>query len=167
MGTAMSDELHPFTDPQGAFKDGIMPWLRKHRTRNLITAPVIYSMVLPLLVLDLCVTVYQAMCFPIYQIGKVHRGDFIVFDRQHLAQLTWIEKFHCTYCAYASGLIAYVGEIVGRTEEYFCPIKHAKDVLAAHGHYVRFLPYSVPDNYAEIVEQHRASLGDKEGPTAP
>jgi len=80
--------------------------------------------------MDLCVTLYQAFCFPIYRIAKVRRANYIVLDRQHLEYLNLIEKFHCTYCGYASGLVAYVYEIVARTEEYFCPIKHARRISA-------------------------------------
>jgi hypothetical protein len=163
----MTEKAPHYRDHMVTPKAGLLHWLRVKRAQNLITAPVIYSMVIPLLLLDIFVTLYQALCFPIYKIDKVRRGDHMVFDRQHLAKLTWIDKSHCTYCAYATGLIAYVSEIIGRTEEYFCPIKHAKDVLAAHGHYVRFLPYNVPDNYEEIVEQHRARLAEKHDPKAP
>ena len=104
-------------------------WLVTYRPQNLITGPIIYSMIFPLLILDVFVTVYQATCFPIYRVAKVSRGDYIVFDRQQLEYLNFIEKFHCTYCAYGAGLIAYVGEIVARTEQYFCPIKHARRIL--------------------------------------
>ena len=36
----------------------------------IITAPVIYSLIVPLLLLDLFVTVYQAICFPVYGIAE-------------------------------------------------------------------------------------------------
>ena len=35
-----------------------------------LTAPVIYSLIFPLLLLDMFVTVYQAICFPGYGIAK-------------------------------------------------------------------------------------------------
>ena len=35
---------------------------------SLLTAPIIYSLLLPLLMLDLWVTLYQSICFPIYGI---------------------------------------------------------------------------------------------------
>ena len=50
---------------------------------------------------------------------KVKRGDYIIFDRQNLNYLNFIEKFHCTYCFYGAGMIAYISEIVARTEQYF------------------------------------------------
>ncbi len=70
-----------------------------------LTAPVIYSLIFPLLLLDLFVTVYQAVCFPVYGIAKVRRGDYLIFDRYHLGYLNALEKLNCAYCAYANGLI--------------------------------------------------------------
>ena len=141
-------------------KNGFFHWLVTNRPLNLITGPIIYSMIIPMLVLDACVSFYQATCFPIYGIIKLRRGDFIVFDRQQLGYLNFIEKFHCTYCAYGNGLMAYVTEIVGRTEEYFCPIKHARKMLGAHSRYARFLSYGDADSYAAKLEKFRVNLGD-------
>lgn len=70
-----------------------------YRPQNLITGPIIYSMIVPLLLLDGCESFYQATCFSIYGITKVHRDDYFVYDRQQLGYLNFIEKFHCTYCA--------------------------------------------------------------------
>jgi hypothetical protein len=146
-------------------KTSFFRWLVTYRPQNLITGPIIYSMIIPMLVLDVCVSFYQASCFPIYGITKVRRGDYIVFDRQQLGFLNFIEKFHCTYCAYGNGLMAYVTEIVGRTEEYFCPIKHARKMLGAHSRYARFLSYGDADNYAAKLEEFRVNLG-KESQTS-
>lgn len=145
-------------------KTGFFHWLVTYRPQNLITGPIIYSMIVPMLFLDLCVSFYQATCFPIYGITKVRRGDYIVFDRQQLGYLNFIEKFHCTYCAYGNGLLAYVSEIVGRTEEYFCPIKHARKMLGQHSRYARFLNYGDAADYEARLEEFRVRLGDKKPP---
>lgn len=145
----------------GRLKTGFFRWLVTERPQNLITGPIIYGMIIPLLVLDLFVSLYQATCFPIYRVEKVRRGNYIVFDRQHLQYLNFIEKFHCTYCAYGSGLIAYVGEIVARTEQYFCPIKHARKVLGSHPRYGRFLEYGDAAEFAAKLEEFRAALDEK------
>jgi len=134
-------------------------WLVTYRPQNLLTGPVIYSMIAPLAILDLFVTIYQAVCFPIYGIAKVQRTSYIVMDRQQLEYLNFVEKFHCSYCAYASGLIAYVFEIVARTEEYFCPIKHARRILGTHSHYPRFLDYGDAADYEARLEAFRVALG--------
>lgn len=106
-----------------------------------LTAPVIYSLIFPLMLLDLFVTIYQAICFPVYGIAKVRRGDYLVFDRHHLGYLNALEKLNCAYCSYANGLIAYAREIAGRTEQYWCPIKHARRVIGAHSQYAKFRDY--------------------------
>lgn len=142
-------------------RSGFFHWLVTYRPQNLITGPVIYSMIVPLAILDLFVSIYQALCFPIYGITKVDRGDYIVFDRQQLEYLNFIEKFHCTYCAYANGLVAYVSEITGRTEEYFCPIKHARKMLGPHSRYARFLAYGDAADYETRLEAFRVALGAK------
>jgi hypothetical protein len=112
-------------------------------------------------ILDLFVSFYQMTCFPIYGVAKVRRGNYIVFDRQQLEYLNIIEKFHCTYCAYGTGLIAYVEEIVARTEEYFCPIKHARKMLGTHARYARFLDYGDAADYEARLEAFRVGLGER------
>jgi hypothetical protein len=143
-------------------KTSVLRWLVTSRPRILITIPLIYGMALPLLMLDLCVNLYQWSCFPLYGIVKVQRSDYLVFDRQYLGYLNFIEKFHCTYCEYANGLIAYAREIVARTEQYFCPIKHAHKILGSHARYNRFLGYGEADAYEAKLEEFRAALGKAE-----
>jgi hypothetical protein len=140
---------------------GFFRWVVAYRPQNLITGPIIYSMIVPMAILDLFVSFYQMTCFPIYGVAKVRRGNYIVFDRQQLEYLNFIEKFHCTYCAYGTGLIAYVEEIVARTEEYFCPIKHARKMLGTHARYARFLDYGDAADYEAKLERYRVGLGGK------
>jgi hypothetical protein len=133
-------------------------WLITDRPQNLITGPIIYGMIIPMVVLDLFVSFYQATCFPIYKVPKVRRSDYIVLDRQQLEYLNFIEKFHCTYCGYGNGLIAYVAEIVARTEQYFCPIKHAHKTLGTHLRYANFLEYGEAEDYQAKLEEFRKAL---------
>jgi len=148
---------HSIKQAHRRLKTGFFRWLVANRPQNLITGPVIYGMIVPLLILDLFVTLYQAACFPVYQIARVRRGDYIVLDRHQLQYLNFIEKFHCSYCAYASGLIAYVYEIVARTEQYFCPIKHARRILGTHTRYARFLDYGDAEDYEARLEAFRVA----------
>ncbi len=127
-----------------------------------LTAPVIYAMIVPLVLLDLFVTVYQAVCFPVYKIEKVRRRDYLVFDRHHLAYLNALEKLNCAYCSYANGLIAYVREIAGRTEQYWCPIKHARRVIGAHAHYARFDDYGDAESYQKRLADLRERIGQED-----
>lgn len=128
-------------------KRSLMTWLVTDRPQNLLTGPIIYAMIVPLALTDLCVSFYQATCFPIYGIEKVKRSDYFIYDRHKLGYLNLIEKFHCEYCAYANGLMGYLSEIIARTELYFCPIKHAKKVIGAHGHYSRFMAYGDSEDF--------------------
>ena len=140
-------------------KTNFFRWLVTYRPQNLITGPIIYSMIFPLMLLDLCVSFYQWSCFPIYGITKVRRSDYIVYDRAQLGYLNFIEKFHCLYCEYGNGLMGYMREILARTEAYFCPIKHAKKILGTHGHYNRFLEYGDAADYESRLEEFRKALG--------
>jgi len=132
------------------------------RPLMILTAPVIYSVIIPLVLLDLFLTVYQLVCFPVYGIPKVARASYLVFDRRHLAYLNGLEKLNCAYCSYANGLIAYAREIAGRTEQYWCPIKHARRIRGTHGHYGRFVDYGDAEAYREELESLRAALRDLE-----
>ena len=57
--------------------------------------------------------------------AQVKRSEYVIIDRNHLSYLNLIEAFNCVYCGYANGVIAYVREIASRTEQHWCPIKHA------------------------------------------
>lgn len=142
-------------------KTNFFRWLVTNRPQNLITGPIIYGMVFPLMMLDFFVSFYQWACFPIYGITKVRRSDYIVFDRHQLGYLNFIEKFHCTYCEYGNGLMSYMAEILARTEEYFCPIKHAHKILGTHAHYNRFLDYGDAADYEAKLEEFRVALGKR------
>lgn len=118
-----------------------------------LTAPFIYALIIPLVLLDIFVSVYQAVCFPTYGIEKVKRSDYLVFDRGHLAYLNALEKLNCAYCSYANGLLAYVHEIAGRTEAYWCPIKHARKTAGAHASYIDFVPFGNAEAYRKRVAE--------------
>jgi len=113
---------------------------------------------LPFAILDLWVSVYQAVCFRVYGIPQVKRSRYVVFDRSALVYLNLIEKLNCAYCSYGNGVVAYVREVAARTEQYWCPIKHARRVLGAHARYAYFAEYGDGEHYAEEQRQARARL---------
>src|SRR5579859_2239730 len=113
-------------------------YLLNSRFLVVITSPVIWMCVIPIALTDLVAAIYQAICFPIYGIPKVRRRDYLAFDRHRLTYLNFIEKFNCEYCAYANGVLAYVTEIAARTEQHWCPIKHAGCVKCVHSRYKKF-----------------------------
>jgi hypothetical protein len=139
-------------------KQSLPRFLRESQPLNIVTAPVIYSMIVPLALLDLWISTYQIICFPVYGIARVRRSDYFVFDRHHLAYLNVIEKLNCVYCGYANGLFAYVREITGRTEQYWCPIRHAKRVRAPHVHYREFVDYGDAEGYTARLTVLREKL---------
>lgn len=153
---------HAIKEAHIKVKMGVFRWFLTVRPQNYLTMPIIYSMIFPLILFDLFITLYQAICFPVYRIAKVNRANYIVMDHQHLAYLNIIEKAHCMYCSYAVGLLAYAQEITARTEQYFCPIKHAQKILNAHSRYKDFLSYGDADNLHEKVEEFRAALAKEE-----
>ena len=57
-----------------------------------LTIPFIWAMMIPALLVDIFVTIYQYICFPIYKIPKVKRGDYIIMDRYNLFYLDQVEK---------------------------------------------------------------------------
>lgn len=138
----------------------LLPYLLQTPIRHILVAPVVYSLSVPLILLDVFVSFYQLICFPVYGIPKVKRSEYLVFDRHHLAYLNLIEKVNCAYCSYANGLIAYVREIAGRTEQYWCPVKHARRMHGAHPRYGRFVDFGDASGYHDKLEQLRKDFGE-------
>jgi hypothetical protein len=138
----------------------IRHYLRDANVRNILTAPVIYACLLPALLMDVMLSLYQAVCFPVYGIPKVRRRDYIIIDRQYLSYLNAIEKINCMYCGYFNGLVAYVREIVARTEQYWCPIKHAHKIRSMHSRYKYFFEYGDAVHYRAELETLRRSFDD-------
>jgi len=139
-------------------KKRLLRYVLGARLLILITAPVIYMLIVPLVLLDLFVTVYQWVCFPVYGIPKVRRSRYLVFDRRYLAYLNALEKLNCAYCSYANGVIEYVREIASLTEQYWCPIKHARKLVAAHPRYSGFADFGDADGYQKELEALREQV---------
>jgi hypothetical protein len=118
----------------------------------------------PIALLDLWVTLYQVICFRAYGIARVKRSAYVVIDRQYLPYLNVIEKLNCVFCGYANGVFAYVREVAGRTEQYWCPIRHAKRVRAPHAHYRDFVPYGDAESYKKRLPLLRQELADELDP---
>jgi hypothetical protein len=137
-------------------KARLLSYIFGARPAMILTAPAIYALIIPVLLLDLFVAIYQTVCFPVYGIPRVRRVDYMAFDREQLGYLNIIEKLNCAYCAYANGVFAYVREVGSRTEQYWCPIKHARRVLGAHARYGSFVDYGDGDAYRHELEQLRA-----------
>ncbi len=138
----------------------LFDYVRHARLKHVLTAPVIWLCVFPALFMDLIVTLYQAVCFPVYGIPKVRRRDYIILDRHYLAYLNIIQKANCLFCGYFNGLMAYVGEIAARTEQYWCPIKHASQLKREHSRYQRFVEYGDSEQFQAQAGSLRSAFGD-------
>jgi hypothetical protein len=145
-------------EQQRRFKTGILAYLFTANWLTVLTAPVIYALIVPISFLDLTITVYQHICFRAYGLPRVKRNDYFVFDRAHLAYLNLIEKINCAYCSYGNGVMAYGREVVARTEQYWCPIKHARKIMAAHPYYTGFVDFGDAQSYKDQLEDLRAEL---------
>lgn len=143
-------------------KSGLLRWIVTSPPRHLLSAPFIYAMVMPIALLDLSITSYQAICFPLYRIAKVKRAEYIALDHHRLAYLNSMEKLNCLYCSYINGLLAYASEIAARTEQYWCPIKHARKMFGSHARAARFLAYGDAVGYHTRLEAFRTALKEKE-----
>ena len=129
---------------------------------NILTTPMILFCIVPTIFMDLVATIYQNICFPVYNIPKVNRNDYIIIDRHALKYLNAMEKLNCVYCGYVTGLIAYIQEIAARTEQYWCPIKHARKIGNIHSRYKYFFEYGDGDKYNNEIEKIRRDFKDLE-----
>jgi hypothetical protein len=143
-----------------ALAQKIHKYLYQSDALTIFTAPVIWFCLVPGVFLDLAISGYQAICFPVYGIPKVRRSDYIVIDRRYLSYLNGIEKLNCVYCGYFNGMIAYVREVIARTEQYWCPIKHARKLKTVHNRYRNFLDYGDAKGYREKIETVRRDFKD-------
>ncbi|TAN65892.1 MAG: hypothetical protein EPN20_07420 [Magnetospirillum sp.] len=147
-----------------AFRLGLWRQIRQSPLPIILVSPIIYSLIVPVALLDLFLALYQSVCFRAYGIKRVPRADFIVIDRHHLAYLNPLEKLNCVYCGYANGVIAYAREIGARTEEYWCPIKHSRPIATPHSRYLHFVDYGDAEGYRQQQDALRQHAGT---PTEP
>ncbi|MBI9110822.1 hypothetical protein [Maridesulfovibrio ferrireducens] len=128
----------------------------------ILTLPFIWMPIVPALILDVTVWLYQLMCFPVYGIPRVKRRDYVVLDRHTLRYLNLIEKANCFYCSYFNGLIGFVREVGARTEQYWCPIRHARPVKSVHSRYRHFFKYGDAEGYRKGLAEVRETFDDTE-----
>ncbi len=116
---------------------------------HVVSMPFIYMMIIPAVILDIFITVYQQVAFSLYDIPKVHRDEHIIYDRRLLDYLNVIQKINCLYCSYVNGLFSYSLEISARTERYWCPIKAANKLKFPHNWYDDFADYGNQKEWQE------------------
>ena len=102
-------------------------------------------MIIPVVIMHAFVMIYQHVCFPLWRIPLLKLRDYVKFDRTKLSYLSLFDKINCTYCSYATGFINYVAAIGGKTEEYWCGIKHKK--------YKNFVPSPIQKDFLEYGDE--------------
>jgi hypothetical protein len=148
-------------------KHWLPSYLLEGRFLAYVTAPIIYSGIVPFALLDLFLSVYQGICFPIYGVPKVRRADYRLFDRATLKYLNLLERFNCFYCSYGNGVLAFGVEVAARTEQHWCPIKHAQRLRAPHSRYSHFFDYGDAQQYSRNIETVRNDFVDVRCLTKP
>jgi hypothetical protein len=133
----------------------LLTWFREVPLLHLLTAPLIYTMVIPAIIFDVLLFVYQQIAFRVFKFESIKRSDYMHFDHHYLGYLNIIEKLNCFYCSYFNGLMLYASAIAGRTELFFCPIKHAKKVVSQHSYYEEFLSYGDEEEYQKKLKALR------------
>ena len=145
---------------QTKLRSSLLSYMRDSRFFVALTSPLIYGCIIPFVILDGFITLYQAFSFPLYGIPKVRRSDYIVFDRGKLCYLNLLERINCAYCSYGNGVLGYVVEIAARTEQHWCPIRHAHRIEHPHDRYPHFLPYGDGAAYRAKVEEIPCDIKD-------
>ena len=96
--------------------------------KHFIVIPLVSSLIIPLIILDIWMEVYHRLCFSLCRIPYIRRKNYIkLFDRAKLPYLNWLQKIYCIYCGYGNGVISYWARIVADTERYWCGIQHKEE----------------------------------------
>lgn len=96
--------------------------------KHIIVIPLISTVIIPLVIMDIWMEMYHRICFPLCGIPYVKRRNYIkIIDRAKLQYLNWMQKIYCMYCGYGNGVIRYWAQIAGETEHYWCGIQHKKE----------------------------------------
>lgn len=145
--------LEEFRKRNKTFKFPTWKYVIPTDIRHFLSIPFIYAMIVPAIILDVFLTIYQWTAFSLYRIPKVNRREYITYERKYLDYLNVVQKINCLYCSYVNGLFAYAVEIGARTERYWCPIKAANKPRFSHGWYKDFADYGSPEEWKEKTVQ--------------
>lgn len=122
--------------------------------KHLISMPFIYWMIFPAIILDIFLYFYQWAALLFYWIPRAERKDYFIYDRRFLVYLNIIQKFNCLYCSYVNWLFAFAVEVGSRTEQYWCPIKHAVNSDSEHKYFKYYSDYWDPEWFNEIFNKN-------------
>jgi hypothetical protein len=120
------------------------------RVRQILSAPFVWAMIVPLVFLDITLYIYQQVVFYLYDLDYIKRSKYIKIDRHKLEYLDAREKLNCAFCGYGNGIIAYAAAILAQTELYWCGIKHDKSSeFIAPKHHSKFVEYNDKKGFIE------------------
>lgn len=121
---------------------------KNRKLRNTFAIPIVSSLIIPIIIMDICMEIYHRICFPIYRIPLIKRSNYIQIDRYKLRYLSFVQKIYCAYCGYSNGVINYWAKIGAETEKYWCGIKHKQnsDFMEPH-HHKDFAEYSDKEDF--------------------
>jgi len=131
------------------YKKSILDSIFSATVREILSIPFIYAMIIPAVILDIFLFMYQNTAIRLYKIPLTKRSDYIVFDRKELAYLNIIQKINCMYCSYFNWVMQYAVEVAWRTEKYWCPIKHAKKKAGEHNWEKYFADYGDAEGFKQ------------------
>ncbi len=151
--------LKKFNDRNRSLRIPTWRYAVPRNIRHFVSIPFIYMMIVPAVILDMFLSIYNTVALPLYHIPKVRRQDHFIFDRQFLAYLNTIQKINCIYCSYVNGLFSYASEIGARTERYWCPIKASHRPKYYHSWYKDFADYGSPEQWSEKFNQVECFVG--------
>ena len=66
---------------QRQHKKGLIKYFHDAEIKHIISAPIVYSIIFPLIFLDFAITLYQHICFRIYGIPLIERSKYLIIDR--------------------------------------------------------------------------------------
>jgi len=139
--------IEKFNERNKTFRIPAWKYVVPKNIRHVMSLPFIYVIIVPSIILDLFISLYNITALPLYHIPKVKRKDHFIYDRQFLSYLNVIQKVNCMYCSYVNGLFSYAREIAARTERYWCPVKAAHRPKTYHSWYKDFADYGNPEEW--------------------
>lgn len=78
--------------------------------KHIIIIPLISTVIIPLILMDIWMEIYHRICFPLYGMPYIKRSDYItIMDRAKLPYLNILQKLYCMYCGYGNGGIFVIG----------------------------------------------------------
>lgn len=93
---------------------------------HIFILPLALAMLVPLFILDLCLTIYHRIAFGICKMKRVNRKSHFKIDHMRVAQLGKLQRFFSIYIYYARGLMSYASKIITESESYWCQPRQVK-----------------------------------------